>query len=88
MTGGQEPVVPSERLLAIVLGLGVNPEHCHVVEPHPRRVSQLAELIRKEIEVIPKSRARPFARAHRGVQHDEQGRMVKIEQAVGGPTSG
>ena len=49
MTGGQDPLVPSTRLLDIVLGLGVPPAHCHVVDAHPRRVAANAELLRREI---------------------------------------
>jgi indolepyruvate ferredoxin oxidoreductase alpha subunit len=49
MTGAQDPIVPSERLHAIVLGLGVAREHCHVVDPHPRRVAANAEVLRREI---------------------------------------
>jgi indolepyruvate ferredoxin oxidoreductase, alpha subunit len=49
MTGAQEPVVTSERLHAIVLGLGVDPDHCRVIDPHPRRVGLNAEVIRREI---------------------------------------
>jgi indolepyruvate ferredoxin oxidoreductase alpha subunit len=49
MTGGQEPVVPSSRLHDIVLGLGVDREHLLVVDAHPRRVEQNAELLRREI---------------------------------------
>ncbi|HUK62266.1 MAG TPA: thiamine pyrophosphate-dependent enzyme, partial [Dongiaceae bacterium] len=50
MTGGQEPIVSSSRLHQIVLGLGVPPEHLHVVSAHPRRVKQNAELIHRELE--------------------------------------
>jgi indolepyruvate ferredoxin oxidoreductase alpha subunit len=50
MTGGQEPVVPSARLHEIVLGLGVDPAHCHRFEPHPRRVAEHAALLRRELE--------------------------------------
>jgi len=49
MTGAQDPVVPSQRLHAIVLGLGVAPEHCQVVDPHPRRVAANADVLRREI---------------------------------------
>jgi indolepyruvate ferredoxin oxidoreductase alpha subunit len=49
MTGAQEPIVPSARLHAIVLGLGVDPEHCQVVDPHPRRVAANADVLRREI---------------------------------------
>jgi indolepyruvate ferredoxin oxidoreductase alpha subunit len=49
MTGGQEPVVPSSRLRDIVLGVGVRPEHLHVLDVHPRRVKEMAEVMRQEI---------------------------------------
>jgi indolepyruvate ferredoxin oxidoreductase, alpha subunit len=49
MTGAQEPVVASERLHSIVLGLGVDADHCRVIDPHPRRVGVNAEVLRREI---------------------------------------
>jgi len=49
MTGGQETIAPSSRIEDIVLGLGVKPDHCHVVEAMPRKVPQIAELLRREI---------------------------------------
>jgi indolepyruvate ferredoxin oxidoreductase alpha subunit len=48
MTGAQDPIVPSSRLHQIVLGLGVDPEHCHVVDAHPRKVQANAALLRRE----------------------------------------
>lgn len=50
MTGGQEPLVPSSRLQAMVLAAGVDPEHCHVVDAHPRRVKENAAILRREFE--------------------------------------
>ena len=50
MTGAQEPIVPSSRLHQIVLGVGVPPEHCHVVDAHPRQVKHNAEVLRRELE--------------------------------------
>lgn len=50
MTGTQETVVSSERIDEIVRGLGVDPEHFHVLDPHPRRVGQGAAVIRRELE--------------------------------------
>ncbi len=50
MTGGQESMAATSRLHQIVLSLGVDPEHCHVVEAHPRKVKENAELIRREME--------------------------------------
>jgi indolepyruvate ferredoxin oxidoreductase alpha subunit len=50
MTGAQDPIVPSDRLQAIVLAVGVPPERCHVIDPHPRRVASNAEILRREIQ--------------------------------------
>jgi indolepyruvate ferredoxin oxidoreductase alpha subunit len=50
MTGGQAPVVTSSRLREIVAGLGVVPAHLHVVDAHPRRVRENAEVLRREID--------------------------------------
>lgn len=50
MTGTQDTIVPSSRLEAIVGSLGVQPEHFHVIDPHPRRVKSNAEILRREIE--------------------------------------
>ncbi|MFW6198850.1 MAG: thiamine pyrophosphate-dependent enzyme [Acidobacteriota bacterium] len=49
MTGGQPTVMPSERLRQLVLGVGVDPEHCHVMEAHPRRIDELSEIMRGAI---------------------------------------
>jgi indolepyruvate ferredoxin oxidoreductase, alpha subunit len=49
MTGAQDPVVSSDRLHAIVLGTGVPPAHCHVVDPHPHKVEANAQVLRNEI---------------------------------------
>jgi indolepyruvate ferredoxin oxidoreductase alpha subunit len=50
MTGGQETVLPSSQLEPLILGLGVAPEHCHVLEAHPRKVDELAGALGKELE--------------------------------------
>jgi indolepyruvate ferredoxin oxidoreductase alpha subunit len=50
MTGGQESILPSGRMHDLVLGLGVPPEHCHLVDAHPRRVQENGEILRREIE--------------------------------------
>ena len=50
MTGAQDTIVPSSRLDEIVRGVGVHPEHFHVVDAHPRRVKGNADLLRREIE--------------------------------------
>jgi len=50
MTGAQPTILPDSRLKPLILGLGVAPEHCHLVEAHPRRSEQFAETIREEMQ--------------------------------------
>jgi indolepyruvate ferredoxin oxidoreductase alpha subunit len=50
MTGAQPTLLPSSRLQPLLLGLGVDPEHCHVIDAHPRRTAKNAALIRRELE--------------------------------------
>ncbi len=50
MTGGQETVLPSSQIEPLILGLGVAPEHCHVLQAHPRKVEELAAALRAEME--------------------------------------
>ena len=50
MTGAQPTIVPSERLAPIVLGLGLDPRHCHTVQGHPKQVDRLAAVLRGELE--------------------------------------
>ena len=50
MTGGQDPLIPSSRLEKIVLGIGVDPDHFHILTAHPKKVDQLAGVLRTEME--------------------------------------
>ncbi len=50
MTGGQNPLVPGSRLEKIVLGVGVDPAHFHVLSAHPKKVDALAQALRSEFE--------------------------------------
>lgn len=50
MTGAQHTVLASSRLEPLVLGLGVDPDHCHVVEARPNKVDELAGVLRRELE--------------------------------------
>lgn len=50
MTGTQPTILPSSRLQGLVLGLGVHPNHCHVVQAHPRKIDEIAALLRSEID--------------------------------------
>jgi indolepyruvate ferredoxin oxidoreductase, alpha subunit len=45
MTGGQPTMLPSSHLKDLVLGLGVDPAHCHVLDAHPRHTDRNAEVI-------------------------------------------
>ena len=49
MTGGQPTILPSSRIEEIVLGLGVNPEHFHVIEAHHRHTEKNREIIHREL---------------------------------------
>jgi indolepyruvate ferredoxin oxidoreductase alpha subunit len=50
MTGGQPSALPSSRIEPLLRGIGVKPEHLHVLEAHPRHVDRNAEVLRREIE--------------------------------------
>jgi indolepyruvate ferredoxin oxidoreductase, alpha subunit len=50
MTGLQPTVLPGSRLEPIVLGVGVDPDHVHVVDLVPNRPEELAAVLRKELE--------------------------------------
>lgn len=49
MTGGQDSA-GTGKLEAICLGVGVEPEHLHVVTPLPKNMEEIREIIRGEIE--------------------------------------
>jgi indolepyruvate ferredoxin oxidoreductase alpha subunit len=50
MTGGQPSLVPSSRIEGLLRGLGVDPDHLHVVPAHPRQAEQNTAIIRRELE--------------------------------------
>jgi indolepyruvate ferredoxin oxidoreductase alpha subunit len=50
MTGGQPTILPPSRIEKLVLGLGVDPAHCHVIAAHHRDTEKNGEIIRKEVE--------------------------------------
>jgi indolepyruvate ferredoxin oxidoreductase alpha subunit len=50
MTGTQESMASGERLINILHGLGVDPDHLHVIEPLPRLHAGNVELIKRELE--------------------------------------
>jgi len=50
MTGTQPTVLPSSRLESLILGVGVDRDHFHILDAHPKKVDSNAEIIRREIE--------------------------------------
>jgi indolepyruvate ferredoxin oxidoreductase alpha subunit len=50
MTGQQPTSALPTGLESLLLGVGVDPEHLHMVQTHPKRVGELTELIRTEME--------------------------------------
>ncbi len=50
MTGGQETILPTGNLPALVRGLGVDPAHVITIEAHRRYEKENAEILRKEIQ--------------------------------------
>ncbi|HSP06795.1 MAG TPA: thiamine pyrophosphate-dependent enzyme [Acidobacteriota bacterium] len=50
MTGAQDTLYSAEQIHQLALGLGVAKEHCHLIETHPTRVAELAQVMRSEIE--------------------------------------
>lgn len=49
MTGGQDSA-GTDKLEAICLAIGVEPEHLHVVVPIPKNMAEITQTIRKELE--------------------------------------
>lgn len=49
MTGGQESLASGEDMETLIRGLGVAPDHLHVIEPLPKNHSANVELLNREI---------------------------------------
>jgi indolepyruvate ferredoxin oxidoreductase alpha subunit len=50
MTGGQPSALPSSRMKPLLLGLGVDPDHLHILDTHPKTVERNAKILRREID--------------------------------------
>ncbi len=50
MTGGQPTMLTSSKLKPLVLGLGVNPDHFHVIRAHHLQTAANVDIIRKELD--------------------------------------
>ena len=49
MTGGQPTILPSSRLKDLILGLGVDPAHLHVLDAHPRHTAENTEILKRAL---------------------------------------
>ncbi|MDA3901470.1 MAG: thiamine pyrophosphate-dependent enzyme [Spirochaetes bacterium] len=49
MTGGQETILPSDRIKQIALGIGVHPDHIHVIDAHKKDHEQNVQLLKDEL---------------------------------------
>jgi indolepyruvate ferredoxin oxidoreductase, alpha subunit len=50
MTGGQPTILSSSQIHQTVLGVGVDPAHCHIIETHRRFTEQNTALIKQELD--------------------------------------
>lgn len=50
MTGGQPTVLPMTRLSSLILALGIDPNHFHVLEAHPKKAEENGRIIRGELD--------------------------------------
>ena len=50
MTGQQPTTLSHSRLVPLVLALGADEEHVHLVEVHPKKVDELEDALRREVE--------------------------------------
>ncbi len=79
MTGQQPTVAPHSAIEAVVRGTGVAAEHLHVVDLHPKRVGDVAELIRREVAhpglsvIIAVRECVESARKHKAVEKRREG---------------
>ena len=49
MTGAQASLTSGHRLIDVVRGLGVHPEHVHIIDPHPSHHAENVEVLRKAV---------------------------------------
>jgi indolepyruvate ferredoxin oxidoreductase alpha subunit len=50
MTGGQETILESEKTRKLIEGVGVEPEHIRIIEPHKKYTEENVRIIKEEIE--------------------------------------
>jgi indolepyruvate ferredoxin oxidoreductase alpha subunit len=49
MTGGQATMATGDELVRVVKGLGVNPEHIHVLQMHRKNREANSQIVRREL---------------------------------------
>jgi indolepyruvate ferredoxin oxidoreductase alpha subunit len=49
MTGQQPTILTDSRLVPVVLGVGVDPDHVHLMEVHPKAIPEMTEVLRREL---------------------------------------
>ncbi|NJD19323.1 MAG: indolepyruvate ferredoxin oxidoreductase [Gemmatimonadetes bacterium] len=82
MTGQQPTVAPHSAIEAVVRGTGVRAEHLHVVDLHPKRVGEVADLIRREVAhpglsvIIAVRECVESARRHKAEEKKREGRSA------------
>ncbi|MBZ5497332.1 MAG: indolepyruvate ferredoxin oxidoreductase [Acidobacteriia bacterium] len=50
MTGTQPTILPQPQLEQVILGVGVDPAHFHVLSAHPKQADRNVEILKQEIE--------------------------------------
>ncbi len=50
MTGMQDTIVSSSRIIEIIKGVGVNPDHIKILKPLKKYLEENIEIIKEEIE--------------------------------------
>ena len=73
MTGGQPTILPPSRIEKLVLGLGVDPAHCHVLDgaPPPHRAERASDPPRGRVPGPVGHHRGP--RVHRDAEDEEEG---------------
>ncbi len=80
MTGTQDSHTCGQRLIDVILGVGVDPSHVHVIDPRPQKHKENVDLIRREIAhpglsvIVPR----------RACIHVKPARREPVELAVNG----
>ncbi len=80
MTGAQDSHTCGQRLIDVILGVGVDPAHVHVIEPKPQKHKENVEIIRRELS----HRGLSVIVPRRACIHVKPARRAPVELAVNG----